>query len=231
MPTILSAPVACFRYGARRAIRNLVCTLLLLPSVAFADAPLRVVALGDSLTQGYGLPEDEGFVPQLQRWLEAQGRAVQVVNAGVSGDTSAGGASRVEWSLAEGADAMIVTLGGNDLLRGLDPALTRANLDRILTVAAAQGVEVLLMAMEAPGNYGPDYQRDFDAIYADLAAQHGVLLGESFLKPLMRGESDISVMRDMMQADGIHPNAEGVGKIVAGMGPRVLDLLDRVTQR
>jgi acyl-CoA thioesterase-1 len=231
MPSVLFARAALVRYGALRAIRNLLYTAFLVPSVVFAAEPLRLIALGDSLTQGYGLPEDVGFVPQLQAWLAKQGRNVQVVNAGVSGDTSAGGASRVEWALAEGADAMIVTLGGNDLLRGLDPALTRGNLDRILTVAAERGVKVLLMAMEAPGNYGPEYQQQFDALYAELAAQHEVLLGEAFLKPLMRGESDISVMRDLMQDDGIHPNAEGVAKIVEGMGPKVLELLDQVAPR
>lgn len=211
-------------------MRNLCFTLLLLPSVVFAQAPLRLVALGDSLTQGYGLPEDQGFVPVLARWLVSEGHAVQVVNAGVSGDTSAGGAARVEWSLAEGADAMIVTLGGNDLLRGLDPALTRANLAQILQVADQKGVKVLLMAMEAPGNYGPAYRDQFDAIYADLAQEYGVMLGESFLKPLMRGEDDISVMRDLMQADGIHPNAQGVEKIVAAVGPKVLELLESVAK-
>ena len=120
-------------------MRNLCFTAMLLPSVVFAQEPTKLIALGDSLTQGYGLAEEDGFVPQLQRWLTAQGAAVTVINAGVSGDTSAGGASRVDWALSEGGDAMIVTLGGNDLLRGLDPALTRANLDTILTTAKARG--------------------------------------------------------------------------------------------
>jgi len=211
-------------YGARIAVLNLCFTALAAVSVA-ADAP-RLVALGDSLTQGYGLPVDDGFVPQLERWLAAQGREVRVINAGVSGDTTAGGLARLDWSLSEGAEAMIVTLGGNDLLRGLPPAVSRANLDAILTGAAARDIPVLLVAMEAPGNYGPAYQAEFDAIYADLAAKHGVLLAEPFLKPLVRGESNLSVMRDFMQPDGIHPNAEGVAKIVEGLGPRVLELLD-----
>lgn len=194
-------------------------------SVAAADT-IRVVALGDSLTQGYGLPTEEGFVPQLERWLKAQGRDVTVINAGVSGDTTAGGLARLDWTLSEGAEAMMVTLGGNDLLRGLPPAVSRANLDAILTGAAARAIPVLLVAMEAPGNYGPAWQAEFDAIYPDLAAKHGVLLADPFLKPLVRGESNLSVMRDFMQADGIHPNAEGVAKIVEGLGPRVLELLD-----
>ncbi|MFN3292844.1 MAG: arylesterase [Gemmobacter sp.] len=187
---------------------------------------MRLVALGDSLTAGYGLAEGEGFVPQLQAWLQAQGRAVTVVNAGVSGDTTAGGLARLDWTLAEPADAMIVTLGGNDLLRGIDPAASKANLDAILTGAAARGIAVLLMPMEAPGNYGPAYKQTFDAMYAELAARHGVLLGEPFLKPLVRGETERSIMRELMQADGIHPNKEGVAKIVEGMGPKVLELLN-----
>lgn len=186
---------------------------------------MRLVALGDSLTAGYGLVDGEGFVPQLQAWLQARGHDVIVINAGVSGDTTAGGLSRLDWTLGEPADAMIVTLGGNDLLRGIDPAASKANLEAILTGAAAKGVTVLLVPMEAPGNYGPDYKAAFDAMYADLAAKHGVLLGEPFLKPLVRGETERSLMRELMQADGIHPNKDGVAKIVEGIGPKVLELL------
>ena len=211
-------------------MRNLVLALGLVTSVAsgaFA-APVTVIALGDSLTQGYGLPVEDGFVPQLERWLVAKGHDVRVQNAGVSGDTTAGGLSRVGWSLAEGGQAMIVTLGGNDLLRGIDPKVSRANLDAILTEAAGRGIKVLLVAMEAPGNYGPDYRAEFDAIYPDLAAKHAVLLAESFLKPLVRGQDDIRVMREFMQADGIHPNADGVARIVESLGPRVVELIGLV---
>lgn len=168
---------------------------------AVAAEPQRLVALGDSLTQGYGLPEGDGFVPQLAKWLADQGREVVINNAGVSGDTTAGGLSRLDWTLAEPADAMIVTLGGNDLLRGIDPATSKANLDAILTTARAKGLPVLLIPMEAPGNYGPDYKQAFDGMYADLATKHGALLGEVFLKPLVQGESNLTLMRDLMQAD------------------------------
>ena len=211
------------RYGAALAVLNL---SLAFGATAVAAEPQRLVALGDSLTQGYGLPEGDGFVPQLAKWLADQGRDVVINNAGVSGDTTAGGLSRLDWTLAEPADAMIVTLGGNDLLRGIDPASSKANLDGILTTAAARGVPVLLMQMEAPGNYGPEYKLAFDTMYAELAQKHGALLGEVFLKPLVRGESNLSLMRDLMQADGIHPNRDGVAKIVEAMGPQVIELLD-----
>lgn len=223
MSTILSS-LSRIRSGIVCAAFGLSLTLGLGQSVA--AEPFRLIALGDSLTQGYGLPEGDGFVPQLGAWLKEKGKDVKVVNAGVSGDTTQGGLSRLEWTLSEGADAMIVTLGGNDLLRGLDPALSRRNLDAILTGAAERKVPVLLIAMEAPGNYGPEYRADFDRIYPDLAEKHGVMLGESFLKPLVRGEDDASVMRDFMQSDGIHPNRDGVAKIVEGLGPTVLALVE-----
>jgi len=207
--------------------RALVAVLAMAPLAAAADEKV-IVALGDSLTHGYGLPVEQGFVPQLEGWLRAQGRDVRVLNAGVSGDTTAGGRSRLGWALGDGADGLIVTLGGNDLLRGIDPAASRANLDAILSEAGSRGVPVLLVAMEAPGNYGPDYKRDFDGMYAELAAAHGALLAQSFLAPLMDGVENPADLGRFMQSDGLHPNAEGVTRIVAGLGPRVLDLLDRI---
>ena len=199
---------------------------MLWPTLAMADTKV-IVALGDSLTHGYGLPPDEGFVPQLERWLVAQGEDVRVLNAGVSGDTTAGGRARLDWALAEGADGLIVTLGGNDLLRGIDPANSRANLDAILTEAGTRGVPVLLVAMEAPGNYGPEYKAEFDGMYAELAEIHGALLAQSFLAPLMSGVENPADLARYMQPDGLHPNAEGVALIVDGLGPKVRDLLAR----
>ena len=192
---------------------------------AVAAEPLTVVALGDSLTAGYGLAPDEGFVPQLQGWLTAQGQDVVVINAGVSGDTTAGGLSRLEWSLLPEADALIVTLGGNDMLRGVPPEESRANLEAILRGALARDLPVLLVGMQAPGNYGPDYKAAFDAIYPELAAQYGALLAPGFFSPLLEGGSDPAALGALMQADGIHPNAEGVRRIVAGLGPQVVALL------
>jgi acyl-CoA thioesterase-1 len=212
-------------YGARRALSNSVAAITLLSGAALAE-PVTLVALGDSLTQGYGLPQDQGFVPQLQAWLAAQGRDVAVVNAGVSGDTTAGGASRVDWTLTDDVDAMIVNLGGNDLLRGIDPAAVRGNLDAILTAAEARGVPVLLVAMAAPGNWGPDYKTAFDAIYPELAAQHGAVLFDGFFTALLDPATGMPAA-GMMQDDGIHPSAAGVARVVAAMGPVVLTLLDR----
>ena len=188
--------------------------------------PLIVVALGDSLTAGYGLAEGEGFVPQLQQWLAANGSDATVVNAGVSGDTTAGGLARLDWSLTPETDALIVTLGGNDLLRGLDPAVTRSNLEAILTKADARKLPVLLIGLPGPANFGPDWKAQFDAIYPELAAKHGALLAPNFMAGL--GGDDPAAARRLMQADGIHPNPEGVKRIVADLGPKVLELLARV---
>jgi len=210
-------------YGAVRAIRNAAVALLLAGLPAHAEKTL--LALGDSLTQGYGLPQEQGFVPQMQAWLRAQGEDVTILNAGVSGDTTAGGLSRLDWSLTPEVDAMIVNLGGNDLLRGLDPANSRANLDQILATAQARNLPVLLVGLQAPGNYGPDFKRDFDAMYPDLATKYGADLEIDFFAPLVAaGGVDAGVM----QPDGIHPSAKGVALIVEGLGPKVLTLLNRV---
>lgn len=185
-----------------------------------------IAALGDSLTQGYGLPAEQGFVPQLEAWLQARGHDVRLINAGVSGDTTAGGLARIGWTLTSDVQALIVTLGGNDLLRGLPPEAARANLAGILDAAGAAGVEVLLVGMEAPLNYGPDYQAAFGAIYPDLAADYDTLYVESFLAPVVAAPD----LRAVMQADGIHPNADGVALIVEALGPAVEALLTRVQQ-
>lgn len=198
---------------------------MLLAASPVCGETTTVVALGDSLTQGYGLDPDQGFVPQLQGWLTAQGDDVTVINAGVSGDTTAGGLARLDWSLAPEVDAMIVTLGGNDLLRGIDPATSRSNLEQILQGAAARQLLVLLVAMQAPGNYGPDYKAEFDAIYPELAARYEAVLVADFFAPLRGDSADPADARAYMQADGIHPNAEGVAKIVAALGPQLRAML------
>ncbi len=214
-------------YGVARRFRNLALAALLLVPLAAGAAPKDLVAFGDSLTAGYGLAPEEGFVPQLQRWLDARGEEVTVQNAGVSGDTTAGGLARIDWTLAAPVDAMIVTLGGNDLLRGIPPQEARANLDAILTRADDKGIPVLLVPMQAPGNYGPDYKADFDAIYAGLAESHGALLAEPFLAPILALPDRQQALADYVQPDGIHPNAAGVALVVEALGPKVLELLAR----
>lgn len=188
--------------------------------------PVTVAALGDSLTQGYGLPTQDGFVPQLQAWLADQGTDAKVMNAGVSGDTTAGGRARVDWTLTPDVDAMIVALGGNDLLRGIDPANSRENLEAILAAADDRGIPVLLVGMVAPGNYGPEFKAAFDTMYPELAEHFDTLYAPSFLGALEALDDRRAAVGQYMQSDGVHPNAEGVALIVADLGPKVLDLVE-----
>jgi acyl-CoA thioesterase-1 len=213
-------------YGAKRGMRNLVITLALLLVAVPAAAKTTILALGDSLTAGYGLPEGDGLVPQLNDWLAANGTDAVVLNAGVSGDTTAGGLARVDWALTPEVQAMIVTLGGNDLLRGLPPANARANIDAILAKAQTRNLPVLLVAMRAPGNFGPAYEADFNALYPDLAQKYGTLLVENFFAPIADG-SGVAIDQSYIQPDGIHPNAEGVRRVVESLGPRVQELMER----
>ena len=208
-------------------IASVVFTILAGISVAQAQT-LRVTALGDSLTQGYGLLPDEGLVPQLQAWLTARGHDVSVLNAGVSGDTTAGGLSRLDWTLADTPDAMIVALGGNDLLRGIDPALSRANLAGILERLASDRIPVLLVGLPAPANYGPEYQAEFEAMYPELAAFYGVLLLPDMLAPLAARVETGAAPIEVFQGDMIHPNRAGVGLVVEALGPQVEALLEEV---
>ncbi len=186
---------------------------------------MTVAALGDSLTAGYGLPQGDGFVPQLQAWLQEQGADVTVMNAGVSGDTTAGGLSRAAWTLTPEVDAMIVTLGGNDYLRGIDPAVSRANLDGILAAGQDAGVDMLLVGLSVGGNYGADYKAAFEGMYADLAAKYDIPLYPDFAAGLRGVAGTVDGMQALMQPDGIHPNADGVAVIVDAIGPSVLDLV------
>lgn len=209
-------------------MRNLSLAFALSAGAAAAE-PVTIAALGDSLTQGYGLPVDQGLVPQLETWLREQGAEVAIVNAGVSGDTTAGGLARVGWTLTPDVDALIVALGGNDMLRGIDPAASRQNLAGILDVARMQGIEVLLVGLPAPGNYGPDYKTDFDSMYPELAAAYDAALFPDFFAGL-RGAADadaVGALAAFMQPDGIHPNADGVARIVTELGPAVMDLVER----
>ncbi|MFG6595607.1 arylesterase [Sulfitobacter sp. 1A13368] len=213
----------------------LICFAFILGNAAQAEEVV-IAALGDSLTQGYGLPAEEGFVPQLQDWLDAEGVEAKILNAGVSGDTTAGGLARVDWTLTPEVDAMIVTLGGNDLLRGLDPAQARGNIDGILAAAEKAEVEVLLVGMSAPGNYGPGYKAEFEGLYPDLAEAYGTLFYPDFFTGLLAEEKNAASARSetvqrYFQGDGIHPNAEGVALIVEDIGPAVAELAARAAER
>jgi acyl-CoA thioesterase I len=189
-----------------------------------AVADDRVIAvLGDSLVAGYGLPAEDGLVPQTQAWLDAQGVAVTLVNAGVSGDTTAGGLARLDWTLTPEVDALVVALGGNDVLRGIDPGTSRANLDAILGAVTSRGLPVLLVGAPAPGNFGAEYKAEFEAIYPELAAEYQVPVFKGFLPSLVDGEITQEALAKWFQADAIHPNKEGVAIIVESFGPAVAE--------
>jgi acyl-CoA thioesterase I len=190
------------------------------PPIAVAAAqPARILAFGDSLTAGYGLPPEDAFPVQLQNALNAAGYTVAITNAGVSGDTTADGRARIDWSLADPFDYAIVELGANDALRGLDPGEAYANLDAILNALAAKHVKVLLAGMYAPRNLGHDYVQQFDAIYSRLITAHpDVALYPFFL-------DGVALHPELIQGDGLHPNAQGVGVIVKAILPAVERLL------
>ena len=197
--------------------------LALLPrglTATAGDRSVRIVVLGDSLTAGLGLPADEAFPAKLERALKAKGLAIEVINAGVSGDPASGGLARLDWSVPEGTDAVILELGANDMLRGIDPKLTRQALEEIVRRLAARGVPVLLVGMRAASNLGNDYRRDFEALYSELAGRYDLLLYPFFLDGVA-GEAGLN------QSDGLHPTAAGVDAIVARILPKVEELVRR----
>jgi acyl-CoA thioesterase-1 len=181
---------------------------------AEALKPIKIVVLGDSLSAGLGLPGNESFPAKLQKVLSEKGIAVDITNAGVSGDTSSGGRDRLDWSVADDTEAVIVELGANDALRGMDPAITRGALTEIVTKLKARGIAVMLCGMLAPPNFGSDYAAKFNPIYPDLAKQFDVTLYPFYL-------DGVAADAKLNQADGIHPTAAGVDIIVARMLPTV----------
>jgi acyl-CoA thioesterase I len=210
------------RAAARRKIGAAIATILLVSS-AFISAtaappPLRLLVLGDSLSAGYGLPHADGFEAQLEQALHARGHDVTVVDGAVSGDTSAGGRERLDWALGDGADAAIVELGANDGLRGLSPTDMEANLKDILDRLAAKHIPVLFTGMYAPPNLGSDYERSFRVVFDTLGKRPDVLYDPFFLEGVAADPA-------LNQADGMHPNAEGVKRIVARLVPLIDKLL------
>lgn len=222
-------PARSQRYGVPRSLRKgaaLMGICLALAQGASAES-VSIAAFGDSLVHGFGLVPEVGFVQQLNDWLAARGEDAVVINAGVSGDTTAGGLARIDWTLTADPDALIVALGGNDLLRGLFPEESRANLDGILQRASNAGIPVLLIGQEAPSNYGEDYKRDFEAAYDELSEKHSTLFYRRFFSALEREVTREKARSLYFQDDGLHPNAEGVALIVDDMGPIVVRLIRR----
>ncbi len=213
--------------GKMKFITKILSLAVLLSGLSLAPAMAQdqkvIVAMGDSLMAGYNLPPNRGFPNQLESWLQEQGLNIRVINAGVSGDTTSGGLARLEWTLAGAPggkpDLFIVEFGGNDMLRGIEPALTRRNLDAILKLATERDIRVFFTGMMAAPNMGAEYQREFDAIYPELAKKYEVHFYPFFLE-------GVAGIQDLNLSDGIHPNVKGVGVMVENMGPVIEGLLD-----
>lgn len=196
------------------------------PGMSLADPkkPIKIVAFGDSLTAGYMLAPKDAFPAQLEAALRARGHAVEVVNAGVSGDTTAGGLERFDWAVPEGTEAVILELGANDALRGLDPARARANLAAIIARLRERRIEILIAGMAAPRNWGDAYVAAFDGMFAELAAASGALHYPFFLE-------GVALRPELNLGDGLHPNSKGVAQIVRNMLPATEKLIERVETR
>ena len=213
-----------------RPVFGSLCAIMLAVAIQLAAitgasaGPVMLVAFGDSLTAGLGLAPEAAFPARLEAALRERGHDVEILNAGVSGDTTAGGLARVDWSVGPEADGVIVELGANDALRGITPAKTRANLDRLISRLSEKPVAVLLTGMLAPRNLGDDYARQFDRIFPDLAQAHATIFYPFFLEGVVT-ESKLNL------EDGIHPNAAGVEVIVARILPFAEQLLDQIATR
>jgi acyl-CoA thioesterase I len=233
LPLVAGRPALSRSYGscaarvqtfARIAIALALAVSLRTAPAAAADQPVRIVALGDSLTAGLGLPVEQTFPVKLERALKAKGIAVEVANAGVSGDTASGGLARLDWSVPEGTDAVILELGANDMLRGIDPSRTRQALEEIVRRLTQRRIPVLLAGMRAAANLGSDYARNFATIYSELAVRHGLLFYPFFLEGVA-GEAGLN------QGDGLHPSAGGVDAIVVRILPKVEELVRRARDK
>jgi acyl-CoA thioesterase I len=188
------------------------------------ERPIRIVALGDSLTAGLGLPQEESFPAKLERALRAKGLEVEIINAGVSGDTASNGLARIDWSVPEDTDAVIVELGANDMLRGIDPRITRKALAEIVRRLAERRIPILLAGMRAAPNLGADYAHQFESIYSDLASEYDILVYPFFL-------DGVAAQAKLNQRDGVHPSAAGVDAIVTRIAPKVEELVERARKR
>jgi acyl-CoA thioesterase-1 len=216
-----SGPFMTIIFACAAALAAMVATL---PAAHAQSKSIRLVALGDSLSAGYNLPQEAAFPVALERALKAKGYKVEVANAGVSGDTSSGGLDRLDWSVPDGTDGVILELGANDMLRGLDPALTRKNLETIVERLKARNIPVMLAGMYASRNLGPDYVQKFDSLYPDIAKKHDLVLYPFFL-------DGVAGERSLNLPDGLHPTAKGVEIIVERILPTVENFLARIAQR
>lgn len=200
-----------------------ICAALLLLAFSIAafaeEGKPKIVVLGDSLSAGYQLAQGEGFPERLKAALTDEGLDVEIIGAGVSGDTSSGGLSRLDWSVPDGTDGVILELGANDALRGLPPKTTRENLDKMIIRLKERGIEVLLAGMLAPPNMGEAYGKEFNAIYPDLSEKHNLLLYPFFLDGVL-------TKPELLLADGIHPNAKGVNVVTYRILPLVVSLVE-----
>ena len=213
------------RYEAKSLLYKAIIHLIILTVPTFCYSDPKVFILGDSITHGFGLPEEEGLVNQLSNWFSNNGTAVSFINGGVSGDTTAGGLERLSWSLTEDISAVIVALGSNDVLRGFPPEITKENLSAIIDIAQGNKVPVLLIGTYAPGNYGKEYKSNFDAIFTDLAEEKNIAYIDSYLKPLLDEVSKGKDVMHLLQADGLHPNPNGVRVVVEYISPQLLKFL------
>ncbi|MBO1905947.1 arylesterase [Microvirga sp. 3-52] len=216
-----SGPFMTIIFACAAALAAMVAPL---PAAHAQSKSIRLVALGDSLSAGYNLPQEAAFPVALERALKAKGYKVEVANAGVSGDTSSGGLDRLDWSVPDGTDGVILELGANDMLRGLDPAGTRRNIEAIVERLKSRNIPVLLAGMYASRNLGPDYVQKFDSIYPDIAKKHDLVLYPFFL-------DGVAGDRSLNLPDGLHPTAKGVEIIVERILPSVESFLARLSQR
>jgi acyl-CoA thioesterase-1 len=209
--------------GLLAALFNVLMSLSVFsPVAAETNRPIRIVAFGDSLSSGYGLRQSQSFPAQLQKELKARGHNVVVANAGVAGDTTANGLERIGWAIGDDTDAVILEFGANDALRGIDPKVTRANLEKILAKLAKRNIPVLLTGMRSPANWGDTYAEDFDGIFPELAKKYALQFYPFFLEGVVRNSK-------FNQDDGMHPNSKGVAQIVRSMLPSVEQLIGKAT--
>lgn len=209
-------------YGAGGVRLKALFVALFLHSPLWAE-PVDVLMLGDSLTHGYGLPADQGLVPRMEAWLQGQGHDVTLINAGVSGDTTAGGLARIDWLLTPEIDAIVIELGANDALRGLDPVQIAENLSQMVNIAKEQNLPVLLVRVPAIGNFGATYREQYNGAFSTLAELQDIPLVNNFFASLE--DLKPAELQNYMQPDGIHPNAEGVLRIVEDLGPEFAEFL------